>query len=256
VKISTAANMRVLLLLCLVVPAFSEEIGSRVVGGSNSNIANFPHQLSLRVNNGHSCGASLVSGTKAVTAGHCVGGATNTYSYLAGTTDRTSTTCATCALRTANAQQRHPNYNGNGNQGYPNDIATMRWATAITTNANTGFANLAASNAGTYAGNSVIITGWGRTCGTCGLPNTLQQGTMTVLTNADCANRWSSAQVNNGHICFLANTVGACNGDSGGPAHVGNVQVGLTSWGSAGCNVALPSVYTRISFFRTWIDQN
>jgi len=248
--------MRVLLLLCLALPAFSEEVGSRVVGGSNANIANYPWQLSLRVNNGHSCGASLLSGTKGVTAAHCQGGTTSTYSVLAGTSDRTVTSCGTCALRTLNAQTRHPNYSGSGAQGYPNDVGTIRWATAISTNANTGFANLAASNAGNYAGSNCQITGWGRTCGTCGLPNTLQVGTMTVLTNADCANRWSSAQINNGHICFLANSVASCNGDSGGPAQCGGTQVGLTSWGSSGCLTSTPSVYTRISFFRSWIDSN
>jgi len=45
----------------------------------------------------------------------------------------------------------------------------------------------------------------------CGLPNTLQQGTMTVLTNAACANAWGSASVNNGHICIQSNTVASCN---------------------------------------------
>jgi len=248
--------MRVLLVLCLVLPAFCEEIGSRVVGGSNTNIATYPWQISFRSGNSHSCGASLVSGTKGITAGHCVGGTTGSYSVLSGTTDRTSTNCNTCALRTLNGQTRHPNYSGSGAQGYPNDVATIRWATAITTNANTGYANLAASNAGTYAGLTIQITGWGRTCGTCGLPNTLQVGNMVVLTNAECAQRWSNAQVNNGHICFLANTVGACNGDSGGPAQSNGVQIGLTSWGSSGCNVSSPSVYTRISFFRNWIDSN
>jgi len=248
--------MKVLLLLCLVVPAFCEEAGSRVVGGSNASIATYRWQLSLRVSNSHSCGASIVSGTKAVTASHCIGGTTSTYSVLGGTADRTVTTCATCALRTLNSQTRHPNYNGSGAQGYPNDIATIRWATAIATNNNLGFATLAASNAGTYAGNSVQITGWGRTCGSCGLPNILQVGTMTVLTNADCASRWGSGSINNGHICFLANSVASCNGDSGGPGQVGGVVVGATSWGGSGCPTSSPSVYSRISFFRNWIDAN
>jgi len=248
--------MKVLLLLCLVSRAFSEEVGSRVVGGSNSNIANYPWQLSLRVGGSHSCGSSLASGTKAVTAAHCIGGATANYSVLAGTTDRTSTTCGTCQLRTLNAQLRHPQYQDNGNTGYPNDVATIRWAATINTNANTAYANLAASNAGNYAGQNCQITGWGRTCGTCGLPNTLQVGTMTVLTNADCASRWSAAQINNGHICVLSNTVGACNGDSGGPVNCGGVVTGAASWVQSGCVVTRPSVYTRISFFKGWIDSN
>jgi len=249
-------NMRVFILLCLALSALAEEIGSNVVGGSNGNIANYRWQLSLRASNSHSCGGSLVSGTKAITAAHCIGGTTGSYSVLTGTTDRTSTTCGTCALRTLNAQLRHPSYTGSSNNGYPNDVGTIRWATSIATNANTGYATLAASNAGTYAGNSCQITGWGRTCGSCGIPNTLQVGTMTVLTNAECTQRWSAATINAGHICVLSNTVGACNGDSGGPLNCNGVVTGVTSWVASGCLVQYPSVYSRVSYFRTWIDNN
>jgi secreted trypsin-like serine protease len=247
--------MRVYLILLLALPAFADYAAQRVVGGSNANIANYPHQLSLRVSNSHSCGASLISGIKAVTAAHCGGGALNTYSVLAGTTDRTVTNCGTCALRSATAFVRHPNYSNNGNTGFPNDIATMRFAN-IPTNANTNYATMAAANAGNYAGQSCVITGWGRTCGNCGLPNTLQQGTMTVLTNAACANTWGSASVNNGHICIQAPSTCSCNGDSGGPLMCGSTLVGATSWGATGCLVTYPSVYSRISFFRAWIDAN
>jgi secreted trypsin-like serine protease len=248
--------MRVLLLLCLALPAFGEDVGSNIVGGSNANIANYRWQLSLRSSNSHSCGASLVSGTKGITAAHCIGGTTSSYSVLAGTSDRTTTNCATCALRTLNGQTRHPNYSGSSSNGYPNDIATIRWATTISTNSNTGYATMAASNAGNYAGQNCQLTGWGRTCGSCGLPNTLQVGTATVLTNADCASRWSSSLINNGHLCVLSSTVGACNGDSGGPLNCGGVVTGATSWVASGCLVQYPSVYTRVSFFRSWIDSN
>jgi len=243
------------MLLCLAVAAFAENVDQRVVGGSNANIANYPHQMSLRVSNSHSCGASLISGTKGVTAAHCGGGAIGTYSVLTGTTDRTSTTCGTCALRSLTSFVRHANFVNNGNQGYPNDIATIRFAN-IPTNANTGYVSMAAANAGNYAGNTCTITGWGRTCGTCGLPNVLQQGSVTIMTNAACTSSWSSAQVNNGHICITSPTVTACNGDSGGPLVCGGVLVGATSWGATGCPAGRAAVYSRISFFRNWIDSN
>jgi len=247
--------MRVLLLLCLALPALCDEIGSQVVGGSNANIANHNHQLSLRASNSHSCGASLISGVKAVTAAHCGGGAVGSYSVLAGTTDRTVTGCGTCALRTLTSFARHGSFVNNGNSGYPNDIATLRFA-SIPTNANTGYTAMAAAGAGDFSGQNCVITGWGRTCGTCGIPATLQQGTMNVMTNAACAGRWSSAQINNGHICVLSNTVSACSGDSGGPLRCGTTLVGATSWGLASCAPGTPSVYSRISFFRNWIDSN
>jgi len=247
--------MRVLLLLCLAMPVFCENVDRFVVGGSNTNIANWPHQMSLRVSNSHSCGASLISGTKGVTAAHCGGGALNTYSVLTGTTDRTATTCGTCALRSLTSFVRHASFSNSGATGYPNDIATIRFSN-IPTNANTGYIGMAASNAGNYAGNSCTITGWGRTSATSALPVTLQQGTMTVLTNAACASSWSNAQINNGHICVQAPSTSACSGDSGGPLVCGGTLVGATSWGQAQCNPSFPSVYSRISFFRAWIDAN
>jgi len=244
--------MKFLLLLCLAVPVLCDNINSNVVGGSNSNIANHRHQVSLRVSNSHSCGASLVSGTRAVCAAHCGGGALGSYSVLAGTTDRTVTTCATCALRSLTEFARHAGYSSSG--GYPNDIAMLKF-TNIPTNGNTGYIAMATTGDSNFAGASCVITGWGRTnIGTSGgLPTILQQGTMTVMTNAACANVWGSS-INNGHICVTSPTVSSCNGDSGGPLVCSSRLAGATSWGNATCNPNQPSIYSRISYFRAWLD--
>jgi secreted trypsin-like serine protease len=244
----------VLLFLCLAVPAFCQNVGSHVVGGGNVNIASHPHQVSLRASNSHSCGASLISGVKAVTAAHCGGGAIGSYSILAGTTDRTVTNCGTCALRSLTSFVRHNGYVSGG--GYPNDIATLRFAN-VPTNGNTNYAAMATTGDSNFAGTNCVITGWGRTnIGTSGgLPVTLQGGTMQVMTNAACANVWGNS-INNGHICVTSATVSSCNGDSGGPLMCSGRLAGATSWGNATCNPNQPSIYSRISFFRAWIDQN
>lgn len=246
--------MRVIILLCLAATALCESIDSRVVGGSNANIASHSHQMSLRVSNSHSCGSSLISGVKAVTAAHCGGGALGTYSVLTGTSDRTVTNCGTCALRSLTSFFRHTGYSSGG--GYPNDIAVLRFSN-IPTNANTGYIALATANDVNFAGSSCVITGWGRTnIGTSGgLPVTLQAGTMTVMTNAACANVWGNSIIAS-HICVTSATVSSCNGDSGGPLVCSGRLAGATSWGNATCNPNQPSIYTRISSFRNWIDSN
>jgi len=246
--------MRVLLLLCLAVPAFCNEVGSRVVGGSGVSIGNHPHQLSLRVSSSHSCGASLVSGTKAVTAAHCGGGSLGQYSVLAGSTDRTDTSCSTCQLRSLSSFIRHSGYVSGG--GYPNDIAVLHFSN-IGTNGNIGYIGMATSSDSNFAGSRCVITGWGRTnIGVSGgLPITLQQGTMTVMTNSACSNEWGN-DINNGHICVTDPSVSSCNGDSGGPLVCSGRLAGATSWGNATCNPNQPSIYSRISFFRNWIDSN
>jgi len=248
--------MRVFIFAFLFVTASCDpQVGQNVVGGGNANIATYPWQISQRVNNGHSCGASLISGVKAVSAAHCGGGALASYSILTGTSDRTVTNCGTCALRSLTAFTRHPNYSSAG--GYPNDIAVQRWSANIPTNGNTGYIAMATTNDSNFAGLNCVITGWGRTnVGVSGsLPTILQAGTMTVMTNAACTNVWGNS-INSGHICVTSTTVSSCNGDSGGPLVCSGRLAGATSWGNNTCNPNQPSIYSRISSFRAWIDAN
>jgi secreted trypsin-like serine protease len=226
-----------------------------VIGGLDADISRYPWTLSLRVSEQHSCGAALISGTKAVTVAHCGGGPITTYTVLAGSGSRTIDFCPDCALRSLTSFVRHANYVNDLNQGFPNDIATFRFAN-IAINANIGYVTMAASNAGNYAGSLCVITGWGRTTLTGPLSLTLQEGTGLIYTNAACANAWSSNQINNGHICLYSETVSACNGDNGGPMICGSTLVGVLSWDSPDCSPSAPTVASRISFFRNWIDAN
>lgn len=242
--------MNTLILLCCLLPvALGREVGQFIIGGTNANIANHKHQLSLRTSS-HICGASLISGTRAVTAAHCIGSAASSYSVLGGTSDRTVTNCATCVLRTCNLATRHPNYSDTAN-GYPNDIAVLGFTT-IATNANVGFITMATTADGNYAGTSCVITGWGLTSSPGSAAVILQQGTMTVMTNAACQSTWGSA-INANHICITAPTVSSCNGDSGGPLVCSGKLAGATSWGVSNCSPSYPSVYARISSFYSWI---
>jgi secreted trypsin-like serine protease len=243
--------MRILLLLCLALPAFGAGVDQHIVGGSAADISSFPHQLSMRVTGSHSCGASLIGTTRAVTAAHCSGSAVGVYTLLGGTTDRTDTNCATCVLRDLNLIRIHPNYDDNGN-GYPNDVAVLGFA-VVSTNANFQIIALAQPSDGSFAGSSCTITGWGKTSSSSGLPVLLQQASVTVMTNSACAGEWGSLSINDGHICITDSNSGACNGDSGGPLECSNRLAGATSWGHVTCSPAYPSVYTRISYFYSWI---
>lgn len=49
----------------------------------------------------------------------------------------------------------------------------------------------------------------------------------------------------------------ACNGDSGGPLAQDGTLVGIVSWGYVPCaSVGAPAVFTEVSHFVDWLDQN
>lgn len=45
-----------------------------------------------------------------------------------------------------------------------------------------------------------------------------------------------------------------CNGDSGGPMTVNGTLIGITSWGYGCRRPNYPGVFTRVPYFREWID--
>ena len=53
--------------------------------------------------------------------------------------------------------------------------------------------------------------------------------------------------------------LGTCKGDSGGPLQCQSsdgkwFQVGITSWGQPCAHAGVPDVFTRVSYFRDWIQ--
>ncbi|KAL7427101.1 hypothetical protein ACHAXM_000823 [Skeletonema potamos] len=58
-------------------------------------------------------------------------------------------------------------------------------------------------------------------------------------------------------LCAATQGISACNGDSGGPLMIADVQVqvGIVYFGDAECEKGAPSVYTRVSNYVDWIKE-
>jgi secreted trypsin-like serine protease len=256
------SNMRVLAIVLLAGLAFanaSDLTQLSIVGGTTAADGAWPWQLSQRNGASHSCGASLIRATWALSAAHCVGGAVNLYTLIAGTNQR-SCPGGNCQQRPANLVTRHADFENSGVRGYPNDIAVIRWGTAIQpVNGKIQYATLATTT--NQVGRTCFITGWGRLTGGGAIPEDLQQAAIDVLTRDECLEHWGAIQVSDSQVCVYDKATqarGACNGDSGGPlvcqvsAGVWEL-VGATSWGRSGCATTSPSVYTRVSAYNAWI---
>jgi len=238
--------------------------GSFILGGQNANPGEFPWQLSQQRNGGHSCGASLLGATRALSAAHCVdGAAVAILRVLAGLHDRSNPGPATIANLAS--YRMHEQY-GQGAETFNNDIAILNLASTVPAGGNIGYGTLPADNSNQFTGMSCVMSGWGRTSASNVLPNVLQKANINVISQAECNQRMapvSGALTGPGQICLFdaGNVIGSCNGDSGGPLNCQSmgqtVIAGVTSWGIQGggaCLPSYPSVYTRTSNFLGWIN--
>jgi len=269
--------MKVLLLLLVVAfcdarpgldlpahPAFFEPgFGSFIVGGTPANVGEFPHQLSQERLGGawsHSCGASLLNANRALSAAHCVEGASTTIlRVIAGLHDRSNP--AGAVYSNVASYQLHPQYN-QGTETFNNDIAKINFATPITEVSWIRYGALPAlnTNGDQFVGQNAVLSGWGRTSASNVLPNVLQKVTIQIISTAECNTRMApvaGARVGPGQVCFYTAGAGSCNGDSGGPANLNGLIIAVTSWGiqsGGACLQTYPSVYTNSAYHRTFID--
>jgi secreted trypsin-like serine protease len=243
-------------------PMPSFHFGGMVIGGTNANPGEFPWQLSQTRGGSHSCGASLLDSMRALSAAHCVDGADPaTLGIIAGLHDRSGTPGSVSV--SVPAFTMHAEYNV-GSATFANDIAIIWFGSGITAGGNIAYATLPADNSNNYAGQTCVISGWGRTSTSQALPNTLQKASIGVLTTAECTtNLQGVGSAWDNHICLFdpSGAVGSCNGDSGGPLNCvsQSVVAGVTSWGvssSGNCLQSHPSVYTRTSAYLAWIAAN
>lgn len=119
----------------------------------------------------------------------------------------------------------------------------------------------AAEGGFTFAGESGVVSGWGRFSDAENVASDVLRFVYDdIMTNLACSIRFPGV-VQDSNICVSGlNGRGACSGDSGGPLTVqrggDSLQVGVVSFGLAlGCELAWPSVFARVTFFTSWINQ-
>jgi len=269
--------MRTILLLLVAVVGYiqarpSSFPSSKVQGGLDANPAEFPWQLSQQRQGttgvwSHSCGASLLSSTRALTAGHCLEAASpNILRVIAGLHQRsvlTGTVTSNCAYYTM-----HNEYNS-ADATFANDIAIMHLVDPILANGgNIQYARLPQNDLQNFVGEGCIMSGWGRFSSSNSLPDTLQKAPIPVIAVPACRAQFAGLApvIWDKQICPYdeAGIVGACTGDDGGPLNCGatggTVVAGIYSFGLQGplgnCMATFPSVYTRTSSYLEWIAAN
>jgi secreted trypsin-like serine protease len=149
----------------------------------------------------------------------------------------------------------HPSYNP---RTQDNDIALVQLAG---NSAATPIVLAGPENAAQFAtGNDATVTGWGLTADGGAASDTLQQVTISILSDGSCSSVYNGYTGNMLCAGVLAGGKDSCQGDSGGPLMVRDasntsfIQAGLVSFGRACAAPNQPGVYTRVANYKTWVE--
>ena len=243
----------VVVIIFFVGSALSSAVTPKVVNGTDAEINEFPYMISLRRNNGHSCGGTLINEKWVLTAAHCLQSPLENY-----TVQYANTLISREGSNVVKVEQIIVHEGYLPSNQYINDIGLVKLAEPIESPLPGFKVKLPISGSYFATGTPAVLSGWGLN-GTGGVVmTTLQQVDLEVFSAYDCGQIHRS-KVHPTNICggIPEGGKGQCSGDSGGPLFVDGVQVGIVSWSVKPCTVApYPGVYTGVSHYIDWIKDN
>jgi len=251
--------------------AFEARQTTRIVGGFEAKPHSLPWIVSLsRMYNIHMCGGTLIRvHPKAeesdifLTAAHCVEDANRTYTGLFGAHYSGTVQEREKGVESIDVAKYviHPKYRMKA----LSDIAVMKLSRPVKFSPWIQPACLPASGEAVVDGTTAVLSGWGRSSENVSGPDLLHSVTLPILNPEKCVAEYKSKdyplaiqpQI---HLC--AGGQGGkdtCQGDSGGPLVIkgpnGYVLQGVVSFGKGCARAGWPGVYTRVSFFVDWIQE-
>ncbi|XP_033229482.1 chymotrypsin-2-like [Belonocnema kinseyi] len=228
--------------------ALNNKISGRIIGGSVAPEDAFPYQVSLQMYGSHFCGGSIINSQWILTAGHCLSRAYPlVITVVVGTNN----------LSKGGSKYRgekiivHPKFSMNYLTG---DIALLKVKGEITFSSKVSPIGLPSEDV-SKADLPVVVSGWGKVSNNGqGLPTELQYLNSKIYNHDSCLS--FSSLISEKNICtFTKYGEGLCNGDSGSPVVLGDIQVGIVSWGNP-CAVGSPDIHTKVFSYVSWINEN
>ena len=134
--------------------------GLRIIGGQESTKGRFSYAVSLQDGVGHFCGGSLIGPDVVLTAAHCVGGGSNSFSVVVGRHDLNTGWAGWFSTKEGQSLEakdviKHPDYSTTSTN---NDFAIIVLSSATTEDVE--FVKLNPSSSQPQSGDSVHVMGW------------------------------------------------------------------------------------------------
>jgi secreted trypsin-like serine protease len=233
-----------------------------VVGGQSAPAGAYPWMVALS----RGCGGPLIAPDRVLTAGHCVEAlrVADAHLYVSAYTRRRGGYTYDGRSVKAVEVATHPEYRSLDDGGPANDAAILKLAQPITDVPTVRLATLA--DAPTFVGGKeATVIGWGVTrtdLRSAPLATSLRQGALRILSEEGCDRVYGEDDTYRSEVMLCARSRNAerrpntspCVGDSGGPLVVGDLQVGIVSFGISCGALNEPTVFSRIAGLRSFID--
>ncbi|KAH8290863.1 hypothetical protein KR054_006567 [Drosophila jambulina] len=233
----------------------------RIVGGQETEVHEYPWMIMLMWFGNFYCGASLVNDQYALTAAHCVNGFYHRLITVRLLEHNRQDSNVKIVDRRVARVLIHPNYS---TRNFDSDIALIRFNEPVRLGIDMHPVCLPLPSE-SYAGQTAVVTGWGALSEGGPISDTLQEVEVPILTQQECReSNYGESKITDNMICAGYVEQGgkdSCQGDSGGPMHVlGSGEAyqlaGIVSWGEGCAKPNAPGVYTRVSNFNQWIEEN
>jgi len=238
---------------------------TRIVGGRPADPDEWPWLAALIHTGGRGsgqyCGATLISDTHVLTAAHCmepfrredVRVKLGEYNFnLVGETED--------QIFSLDDVRMHEKYN---NVTYENDIAVLKLSSSVKRTRSINAICLP-DESRDFTGSRGFVIGWGTIYFGGPTSDILQEVNVRVWDPKTCRENYKKLGRNvlDTMLCAGEMSRDSCQGDSGGPLNCINPQsgrwelCGVVSWGAKCAEPEYPGVYTKVTRYLDWINNN
>ncbi|XP_073811936.1 trypsin-1-like [Musca autumnalis] len=233
----------------------------RIVGGYETQVNQYPWMAMLLFRGHFYCGASLISDRYVLSAAHCLRSFPRPFISVRLMAHNLKDRTVRVIDRMAAKVVVHPKYSMSNND---NDIGLVKLDQAVEMSKVMRPVCLAMSDR-SYDNELAVITGWGVTTEGGQVSQTLREVKVPILSQMAChETKYGKDRITENMLCAGTAEGGmdACQGDSGGPLMVANEELnifhlaGVVSWGEGCAREDYPGVYTRVSKYIDWIEDN